>query len=56
MVSLNSRKHAFESAIRSGKQTSTLTPEEQWSAYDSRALEEAVEIAKRGLFFVGVKG
>ncbi|KAL0067560.1 hypothetical protein AAF712_005275 [Marasmius tenuissimus] len=55
MVALNSRKHAFESAIRNSRPISTLQPEEQWSAHDSRLLEEAVEVAKRGLLFLGVK-
>ncbi|KAF9268108.1 ribonuclease H-like protein [Marasmius fiardii PR-910] len=55
MVTLNARKHAFETAIRNSKSITTLQPEEQWSTRDSRALEEAVELAKRGLLFLGVK-
>jgi RNA exonuclease 1 len=55
MAALNARKNAFESAIRSGKPSSELTPEERWSGADARSLEEAVEKAKRGLLFLGVK-
>ncbi|KAG7096805.1 hypothetical protein E1B28_004214 [Marasmius oreades] len=55
MVVLNARKHAFETAIRNGRSTQALQPQEQWSAHDSRVLEEAVELAKRGLLFLGVK-
>lgn len=63
MSALNMRKNAFESALKSGK-----TPEEvgvgvggvggmglKWTAADARDLEEAVELAKRGLVFLGVK-
>ena len=55
MSILNARKIAFESALKSGK-----TPEEirplglTWSATDGRDLEEAVELARRGLLFIGV--
>jgi len=55
MVSLNARKNAFEAAIRSGKPTDSLDTEEQWRAGDVRALEEAVELTKRGLLFLGIK-
>jgi RNA exonuclease 1 len=60
MSALNVRKNAFESALKSGK-----TPEEvgagvngvglRWTAADARDLEEAVELARRGLVFLGVK-
>ncbi|KAF8971279.1 hypothetical protein BDZ97DRAFT_1914265 [Flammula alnicola] len=56
MSILNARKNAFESALKSGK-----TPEEirplglTWSATDGRDLEEAVELARRGLLFLGIK-
>lgn len=56
MSILNARKIAFESALKSGK-----TPEEirplglTWSATDGRDLEEAVELARRGLLFLGIK-
>jgi RNA exonuclease 1 len=56
MVALNARKNAFEAAIRGGKPTDTLEKEEQWKAGDVRALEEAVELTKRGLLFLGIKG
>ncbi|KAM6501517.1 ribonuclease H [Amanita muscaria] len=58
MALLNARKMAFETAIRQGK-----SPEEmlaspwggKWSSADGRDLEEAVELTKRGLLFLGVK-
>lgn len=53
MLVLNARKTQFETALRSGK-----TPEEldiRWTAADGRDLEEAVELARRGLLFLGVK-
>ncbi|KAF8196589.1 ribonuclease H [Pholiota molesta] len=56
MSLLNVRKSAFESALKSGR-----TPEEirplglTWSATDGRDLEEAVELARRGLLFLGIK-
>ncbi|THU83469.1 ribonuclease H [Dendrothele bispora CBS 962.96] len=55
MVALNGRKNAFETAIRSGKPIDKLEKEEQWRAGDVRALEEAVELTKRGLLFLGIK-
>lgn len=55
MASLNARKSAFEAALRSGKTSETMGPEERWTAGDGRELEEAVEMAKRGLLFLGVK-
>ncbi|KAH6885653.1 ribonuclease H [Coprinopsis sp. MPI-PUGE-AT-0042] len=61
MTALSARKSAFEGALRSGK-----TPEEikspeyaggpvTWTMADARELEEAVEVTKRGLLFLGVK-
>lgn len=56
MSLLNARKNAFDGALKSGK-----TPEEMkplgltWSASDGRDLEEAVELARRGLLFLGIK-
>lgn len=55
MTVLNTRKSAFESAIKGGKSTEELGPEERWSTGDARDLEEAVAMAKRGLMFLGVK-
>ncbi|KAE9400271.1 hypothetical protein BT96DRAFT_1018956 [Gymnopus androsaceus JB14] len=55
MADLNKRKTAFEQAIRRGAPTDQLAESERWSAADMRELEEAVEIAKRGLLFLGVK-
>ena len=56
MSALNMRKSAFDTGYKSGK-----TPEElnrdgiTWSAGDGRELEYEVELAKRGLLFLGVK-
>ncbi|KAF9050462.1 ribonuclease H [Panaeolus papilionaceus] len=56
MSLLNQRKSAFENGLKSGR-----TPEEMrgegvvWSASDARELEEGVELARRGLMFLGVK-
>jgi len=56
MSALNSRKSTFDTAYKSGK-----TPEElnrdgiSWSTSDGRALEQEVELAKRGLLFLGIK-
>lgn len=55
MSALNSRKTAFETAIRSGKNGEDLNPDQKWTAADARELEEAVELARRGLLFLGVK-
>ena len=53
MPSLNARKVAFESAIKSGK-NAEMDRSEWWTASDGRALEE-VERAKRGLLFLEIK-
>ncbi|OJA14787.1 hypothetical protein AZE42_12824 [Rhizopogon vesiculosus] len=55
MASLNGRKSAFESAIRSGKNAEYMDKTDWWTASDGRELEEEVEKAKRGLLFLGVK-
>lgn len=56
MAALNARKTAFESAVRAGKSGEEMAREDlRWSMADSRELEEAVELAKRGLLFLGVK-
>ncbi|KAK0217668.1 ribonuclease H [Armillaria nabsnona] len=55
MAALNARKAAFETAIRSGKPSDGLQPEERWTAAHVRELESAVEVTKRGLLFLGVK-
>ena len=52
MASLNVRKVAFESAIKSGKKAEEMDRSEWWTASDGRALEE-IEKAKRGFFFWG---
>ena len=55
MADLNARKAAFDTAIRSGKNTDELGADVRWTGADARALEEEVEKAKRGLLFLGVK-
>ncbi|KAI9571566.1 hypothetical protein HD554DRAFT_2168835 [Boletus coccyginus] len=55
MASLNARKVAFESAIKGGKKAEEMDRSEWWTASDGRALEEAVEKAKRGLLFLAIK-
>ena len=55
MASLNARKAAFESAIKSGKKAEEMDRSEWWTASDGRELEEEVEKAKRGLLFLGIK-
>ncbi|KAK0466230.1 ribonuclease H [Desarmillaria tabescens] len=55
MAALNAQKAAFETAIRSGKLSDGLQPEERWTAAHVRELESAVEVTKRGLLFLGVK-
>ncbi|KIY73353.1 hypothetical protein CYLTODRAFT_386946 [Cylindrobasidium torrendii FP15055 ss-10] len=55
MSLLNARKYRFEQAIRSGKESTELGPEDSWSSADMRELEHIAEITKRGLLFIGVK-
>lgn len=56
MSALNMRKSAFDTAYKSGKTPEELTRDGiTWSASDGRELEEQVELAKRGLLFLGVK-
>ncbi|KAF9067519.1 hypothetical protein BDP27DRAFT_1328740 [Rhodocollybia butyracea] len=50
---LNKRKAAFEASIRKGLSVGQLGEGERWTAADMRDLEEAVELAKRGLLFLG---
>jgi RNA exonuclease 1 len=45
----------FESAIKGGKKTEEMVRSEWWTASDGRELEEAVEKAKQGLLFLGIK-
>ncbi|KAF5381153.1 hypothetical protein D9757_009449 [Collybiopsis confluens] len=44
-----------QGGVAADKKTQGETEEIRWTAGDMRELEEAVELAKRGLFFVGVK-
>jgi RNA exonuclease 1 len=58
MTQLNSRKAQFDNALRAGKSPEEIAAGEnglRWTAADGRELEEAVELARRGLVFVGVK-
>ena len=55
MTSLNARKVAFESAIKSGKKAEEIDQFWWWTASDGRVLQEKVERAKRGLLFLGIK-
>jgi len=52
MAALNARKSVFETALRNGKE---IGLDERWTSMNGRDLEEAVEKAKRGLLFLGVK-
>ena len=55
MAALNARKNAFENAMRNGKLTDDLGPDERWTSAYVRDLESSVEITKRGLLFLGIK-
>jgi len=58
MAVLNVRKTTFETLIRQGKSAEEIAASEwgsRWTAADGRDLEEAVELTKRGLLFLGVK-
>lgn len=50
------RKGVWESWVRNGSGVAKEGEENpRWTAQDGRDLEEAVERAKRGLMFLGVK-
>ncbi|KAF5376235.1 hypothetical protein D9615_008564 [Tricholomella constricta] len=55
MAALNARKSVFENAVRSGKTPEEMGPDVRWTTNDARELEAAVELAKRGLLFLGIK-
>lgn len=55
MASLNTRKAAFETTIKSGKKAEEIDKSEWWTTSDGRVLEEEVEKTKRGLLFLGIK-
>lgn len=55
MTALNVKKSAFESALKSGKTAEDIDKDMWWTSSDARQLEEAVEIAKRGLLFLSIK-
>ena len=58
MGKLQTRKNEFESALRGGVvgEGAGFGSSARWSAADGRALEEAVELARRGLLFLCIKG
>ncbi|KAG6899153.1 hypothetical protein C0993_000227 [Termitomyces sp. T159_Od127] len=56
MAQLGARKMAFDNALRSGKTPDGMSPDLRWTSSDMRDLEGAVELAKRGLLFLGIKG
>ncbi|KIM31905.1 hypothetical protein M408DRAFT_327301 [Serendipita vermifera MAFF 305830] len=55
MSELNTKKSAFEGALREGKSTAEIPREEWWTAQEGRDLEDEVEKAKHGLLFLGMK-
>ncbi|EIN06988.1 ribonuclease H [Punctularia strigosozonata HHB-11173 SS5] len=55
MAALNSRRGAFEEALRAGVAVDDLVEEKKWTAADGRELEAEVERARRGLLFLCVK-
>jgi len=55
MSALNARKAKFEMALKSGKAPEELAVDVKWTSQDGRDLEEAVELARRGLLFLGIK-
>ncbi|KAG6856294.1 hypothetical protein H0H87_005778 [Tephrocybe sp. NHM501043] len=55
MAQLNARKAQFENAVRNGKTSEEMVPDVRWTTSDGRDLEGAVELAKRGLLFLGIK-
>jgi RNA exonuclease 1 len=57
MAILNARKTAFETAFKNGQSLAELTGKMglSWTTADARDLEEAVELARRSLLFLGIK-
>jgi len=58
MSALNQRKNAFETLIKAGmspEQIAASGKDVRWTTQDARELESEVEIAKRGLVFLGIK-
>ncbi|KAH7102788.1 hypothetical protein BKA62DRAFT_698831 [Auriculariales sp. MPI-PUGE-AT-0066] len=55
MSVLNMRKSKFESEIRAGRRLEEIDRADWWSAQEGRQLEDAVELAKRGLLFLCLK-
>jgi RNA exonuclease 1 len=57
MAILNARRTAFETAYRGGKSVEEMNGEMglSWTTADARDLENAVELARRGLLFLGIK-
>lgn len=58
MSMLNAKKNAFETALKSAKSVEEISGKTMgltWTAADARELEGAVEVARRGLLFLGIK-
>ncbi|KAF9526559.1 ribonuclease H [Crepidotus variabilis] len=57
MAQLNARKSRWETALKSGKSVEEVVNVEgvRWTTADTRELEEQVELARRGLVFLGIK-
>lgn len=55
MSTLNARKTAFETSLKSGKTPEEIGKEMWWTTADGRELEEEVERAKQGLLFLAIK-
>ncbi|KAJ3515236.1 hypothetical protein NMY22_g14502 [Coprinellus aureogranulatus] len=56
MSELSAKKQTFDNGLRAGKRPEELAKEGvRWTAKDGRDLEEAVELTRRGLVFLGIK-
>lgn len=56
MSALAARKGAFEQALRLGVPADDIEEGKRWTAADGRRLEEEVEVCRRGMLFLSVKG
>ena len=56
MSALNLQKNIFDTGYKNGKSPDELRMDGiKWSMGDGRELEHEVELAKRGLLFLGIK-
>jgi len=55
MSDLSKRKSRWDQLLREGNQPEQIPREEWWTTESGRLLEDEVEMAKRGLLFVGLK-